>query len=604
MPTASAMFASVAPASAGTNTAAPGIQADDAGLFSSKIAELLQAAPTDTGGQAPAANHSLVKAVNAVVQTQVEQSKTDTDPVVAVPSPQSPVTTPAPVQTAASTPDDAQPAAVVEDAPVAVEAQPLAFTLATPALLASPPAPAEAPVEATAKPAPSAQSIAQTMVTAANGDAGEAAAVTGKPSAAAPLTLPADLLADTPQDTEVSPAILKAAAEALAAPKTTPTAPVQTATAPTPAPEVRTAPVAPDAPGVQPAVQTAQVAAAPKASGVPTPAPTDDASTIEQKIAETLAAASKGEIGKAELKATVSPPIKTSGDAASSAPVIAAVARNADLDKPAADTSERTQAPASDTQADAQPAVQSAVQPKSLRHNDQPTPRNAAINDGDTPVKGETSNIQKTAMADAAPSPSIASAHIAATTEAAAPAPVAAPAAQPATPVALEAQQVQQAAVAERNLGLSNLSHATIETTAHLAAQIARKLDGKSTRFDMVLTPEDLGRVDVSLEIDENGQLAARLAFDNPAAATELRGRADELRKQLQDAGFQVAGDALDFSQRDQSTGGNAFERQQQRNALFSGGSRLALEADAPSIPAPGAWINLAQTPDRVDVKV
>ena len=102
--------------------------------------------------------------------------------------------------------------------------------------------------------------------------------------------------------------------------------------------------------------------------------------------------------------------------------------------------------------------------------------------------------------------------------------------------------------------------------------------------------------------------LAARITrlpipFD-PAAAADLRARADDLRRQLQDAGFQVAGDALDFSQRDPSTGGGAFERQQQRNALFNGGSRLAREADGLPLPAPGAWTTLSQTPDRVDLKV
>ena len=181
------------------------------------------------------------------------------------------------------------------------------------------------------------------------------------------------------------------------------------------------------------------------------------------------------------------------------------------------------------------------------------------------------------------------------------------PAAPPTTtaPVGGETQPAQQTVAADRDLGLSALSRATVETTAHLAAQIARKLDGRSTRFDMVLTPEDLGRVDVSLEIGKDGQLSARLAFDNPAAAADLRGRADELRRQLQDAGFQVAGDALDFSQRDASAGGGgAFDRQQQRNALFAGGGRLAAQADTPVLPAPGVWINHSLTPERVDLKV
>jgi flagellar hook-length control protein FliK len=163
--------------------------------------------------------------------------------------------------------------------------------------------------------------------------------------------------------------------------------------------------------------------------------------------------------------------------------------------------------------------------------------------------------------------------------------------------------EAQSRASADRDLGPSTLSRSTVETTAQIAAQIVRKLEGRSTRFDMVLTPEDLGRVDVSLEIGEDGQLAARLAFDNPAAAADLRGRADELRRQLQDAGFQVSNDSLSFSQRDPSAGGG-FDRQQQRNSLFAGASRLAAQADALPVPAPGAWINLSLTPDRVDVKV
>ena len=167
-----------------------------------------------------------------------------------------------------------------------------------------------------------------------------------------------------------------------------------------------------------------------------------------------------------------------------------------------------------------------------------------------------------------------------------------------------DAARVDNATAQARDPLTSGLSRATIETTAHLAAQIARKLEGRSTRFDMVLTPEDLGRVDVTVEIDADGQLAARLAFDNPAAAADLRGRADELRRQLQDAGFQLSQDSLDFSQRDPSSGGGAFDRQQQRNALFAGGSRLAAQADLAATPSPGAWTNHSLTPERVDMRV
>ena len=175
-----------------------------------------------------------------------------------------------------------------------------------------------------------------------------------------------------------------------------------------------------------------------------------------------------------------------------------------------------------------------------------------------------------------------------------------------AAPAALPPLETQAGApAANRDLGLSMLSRATVETTAQIAAQIIKKLDGRSTRFDMALTPEGLGRVDVSLEIDSDGRLAARLAFDNPAAATDMRARADELRRQLQDAGFQLTQDSLEFSERNPSSGfsgGGAFDRAPDRRA-FVGAARLAADADL-AAPPPGAWTSLSLTPDRVDLKV
>ncbi|MBB5747515.1 flagellar hook-length control protein FliK [Brevundimonas variabilis] len=150
-------------------------------------------------------------------------------------------------------------------------------------------------------------------------------------------------------------------------------------------------------------------------------------------------------------------------------------------------------------------------------------------------------------------------------------------------------------------LSLSSLSRATIETTAQLAAQITHRLAGQSTRFELGLTPEGLGRVDVTLDIDSDGQLSARLAFDNPLAATELRGRADDLRRQLEDAGFTVARDALEFSSRDSSSGGGTDRRQQRATAYAD---RHAAQTDL--VDAPPAWTlpSSSLTPRGVDVKV
>jgi flagellar hook-length control protein FliK len=153
---------------------------------------------------------------------------------------------------------------------------------------------------------------------------------------------------------------------------------------------------------------------------------------------------------------------------------------------------------------------------------------------------------------------------------------------------------------------LSTLSQATIETTARIAAQIVRKLEGRSTRFEMSLTPDGLGQVDVSLDIDADGKLIALMAFDNPLAATELRGRVDELRRQLQEAGFTVADDALSFAERDASAGqqGSAFDRRPDPRNARAFGAASRLEADADRLLTPSRWIPLTLTPDRVDMKV
>lgn len=179
----------------------------------------------------------------------------------------------------------------------------------------------------------------------------------------------------------------------------------------------------------------------------------------------------------------------------------------------------------------------------------------------------------------------------------AAPAPLA-PDAAPASPSGAAVET--SAAGPTRDLGLSQMSRVAVETTAQIAAQIMRRLEGRSTRFDMVLTPEDLGRVDVKLDIDSEGRLAARLAFDNPAAATDLRGRADELRRQLQDAGFQLAHDALDFSEREAGSG-QMFDQRRERASAFSARARLGAEEDPIQAQA---WTPLSLTPRGVDLKV
>jgi flagellar hook-length control protein FliK len=229
-------------------------------------------------------------------------------------------------------------------------------------------------------------------------------------------------------------------------------------------------------------------------------------------------------------------------------------------------------------------------------------PLEAATRSGETapaaePVKGAAPSAAPTPTPVDQPAKSIANP--------AAPAPIDDSTEAPAEagPATEPASHPTETAAPVRDHALSTLSRATVDATAQIAAQILRKLEGRSTRFEIALRPDELGRVDVKLDIDSEGRLAARLAFDNPAAATELRGRADELRRQLEAAGFQLADDAFEFTQRDSGSG--AFDRGQDarhgQNRAFAAAARLNNEID---VAQPPKWLALSLSPSGVDMKV
>ena len=98
-------------------------------------------------------------------------------------------------------------------------------------------------------------------------------------------------------------------------------------------------------------------------------------------------------------------------------------------------------------------------------------------------------------------------------------------------------------------------SRMSAETVAKLSADIVRKLEGRSTKFDLQLDPHGLGKVDVSVEIDRDGRLTAALSFDSAQAATDLKSRSGELRAALEQAGFEVSDSGLSFDMASQSGG-------------------------------------------------
>ncbi|HWE45364.1 MAG TPA: flagellar hook-length control protein FliK [Caulobacteraceae bacterium] len=280
-------------------------------------------------------------------------------------------------------------------------------------------------------------------------------------------------------------------------------------------------------------------------AGVANPAATTTAAANAQTTGGAVAqSAQNGQIAAA-LQATqatqavgttqIDPQMLKSASAQSTSPLSGAP-QTPPKTAPRANANDRdTQTASTTTVADAQAGAPKTVPPPTpSRYGD----NNAALN---SQVADQTAAAIKDAKADDdAPSAAVASQ--------AADAQAGQAQVQTTAQTQLQAQITAQAQAAQTP---ADLSHLAPQATGYLAAQMVKQLDGRSTQFDLQLHPADLGRVDVQMRIEQDGRLNAQLAFDNPAAAAEFRGRSDELRQQLQQAGFNVSSDSLTFTERD-----------------------------------------------------
>jgi Meckel syndrome type 1 protein len=109
--------------------------------------------------------------------------------------------------------------------------------------------------------------------------------------------------------------------------------------------------------------------------------------------------------------------------------------------------------------------------------------------------------------------------------------------------------------------GAPQTQSAGADTAANLSAQIVQKLSGQSTRFDVQLNPDGLGRVDVAVQIDAKGVLSASLSFEKPEAANLLRDHAGALQQSLAQAGFDLSNGSLSFftANQDGRSGAQSF---------------------------------------------
>jgi flagellar hook-length control protein FliK len=88
---------------------------------------------------------------------------------------------------------------------------------------------------------------------------------------------------------------------------------------------------------------------------------------------------------------------------------------------------------------------------------------------------------------------------------------------------------------------------------AGLAVEIAANAHNGKSRFEIRLDPPELGRIDVQLNIDGEGQVTSHLRVERPETLDMLRRDAPSLERALQQAGLKTSDSGLQFSLRDQS---------------------------------------------------
>lgn len=97
-----------------------------------------------------------------------------------------------------------------------------------------------------------------------------------------------------------------------------------------------------------------------------------------------------------------------------------------------------------------------------------------------------------------------------------------------------------------------------------LAVQIARKFDQGLSQFEISLHPAELGKLDISLNVSDDGRVNAVLRAERPETLDLLRQDSRQLETQLRQAGLDVGSNSLSF----QLSHGNN-QRQAQNNQEF-----------------------------------
>ncbi len=112
-----------------------------------------------------------------------------------------------------------------------------------------------------------------------------------------------------------------------------------------------------------------------------------------------------------------------------------------------------------------------------------------------------------------------------------------------------------------------------------VAIEIGMRAMRGAKEFAIRLDPEDLGRIDVKLEVSDEGQVQARVVVEKVETLQLLQRDARTLERAFDQAGLKTSPDGLQFSLRD--SGGQGRNGDDQPNRRRGPGGR---ESDEPMI--------------------
>ena len=134
-----------------------------------------------------------------------------------------------------------------------------------------------------------------------------------------------------------------------------------------------------------------------------------------------------------------------------------------------------------------------------------------------------------------------------------------------------------------------------------LAVEIASRMREGMRRFDIRLDPPELGRIEVRLEVDRHGHATTRMTVDRPETLDLLQREARGLERALQQAGLKTDQGGLEFSLRQQTNDGTAYDqsdRSQRQTELVANDDSEMIDAVVESYRA------TARARGGVDIKV